>query len=92
MIIIQGEIVDETDVYVDVSKKMQLAHVLQPYRKSIEMECRSSLDLRERFVLVPITHWRAGSAKLSQFPSDNNNQAPQPFDLRIQQEQGRKRL
>lgn len=53
--LIQGEIVDETDVYVD-HKKLQLAHMLRSLdaplqraiRTSIEMERRVSLDRRER--------------------------------------------
>jgi hypothetical protein len=52
---VQGEIVDETDVYVD-HKKLQLAHMLRSLdaplqraiRTSIEMERRVSLDRRER--------------------------------------------
>jgi hypothetical protein len=57
-VILQGEIVDETDVYVD-DKKLQLAHMLrsldpplqQAIRTSIEMERRASLERRERYTL-----------------------------------------
>jgi hypothetical protein len=57
-VVVQGEIVDETDVYVD-HKKLQLAHMLRSLdaplqraiRTSIEMERRASLDRRERCVL-----------------------------------------
>lgn len=53
----QGEIVDETDVYVDVNKKMHLAHMLRSFdtpvhhalRRSLQVE-RASLDTRNRML------------------------------------------